>query len=111
MWQTYIRNLPNVGIAIALFALMPFPTDFYLVTRFGICVTAGLFAYRLYLSNPEDQKGWWILLAACAVLYNPIFPIYLNERIIWMIVNVLTALLFWYTGKLLKQNISKSQKP
>jgi hypothetical protein len=110
MWKTYIKNLPTVGIAIALIALLPFPTDFYLITRLGICLTAGLLAYRLYSSNPEDQKGWWVLLAACAVFYNPIFPIYLHERIIWMIINVLTAVLFWHSGRLLKQNISKLRK-
>jgi len=73
---SYKSNLPQIGIAISLLALLPFPTDFYLLTRLGICVTAGLLAYQLYKSNPDEQQGWWVLMAACAVFYNPVFPQY-----------------------------------
>ena len=107
---SYKSNLPQIGIAISLLALLPFPTDFYLLTRLGICVTAGLLAYQLYKSNPDEQQGWWVLMAACAVFYNPVFPQYLHSRELWMIINILTALLFWQCGKMEKERANKSQK-
>ena len=101
--HSYKSNLSKVGIGISLLALLPWPTDFYLITRLGISLTAGLLAYALYKSKPEDQEGWWVLLGACTILYNPIFPVYLNSRPTWMFLNILTALLFWKCGKLLKE--------
>ena len=103
--------LPKFGIFVCIIALLPWPTEFYIFTRICLFSVAGLLARQLYKSKPDDQQGWWILLIACAVLYNPIFPIYLNSRLGWMIINVLTALLFFHSSKLITEYNKKSKSP
>jgi len=106
-----LGHLPKFGIFICIIALLPWPTEFYIFTRICLFTVAGLLAHQLYKSNPEDQQGWWILLIACAILYNPIFPIYLNNRLSWMIINILTALLFFHSSKLMTEFNKKSKSP
>ena len=91
-------NASKVGIVICLVAVLPWPTPFYMLTRLGICVSAGLLAYQLYKAKPDDQQGLWVLLCGCAVLFNPIFPIYLHSQLVWMLLDILTALLFYKAG-------------
>ena len=91
-------DVSKVGIVICLIAVLPWPTPFYMLTRLGICVSAGLLAYQLYKAKPDDQQGLWVLLCGCAVLFNPIFPIYLHSQPLWMVLDILTAMLFFKAG-------------
>ena len=91
-------DVSKVGIVICLVAVLPWPTPFYMLTRLGICVSAGLLAYQLYKAKPDDQQGLWVLLCGCAVLFNPIFPIYLHSQPLWMVLDILTAFLFYKAG-------------
>ena len=58
----------------------------------SFCVSAIFMAVRA-TKTPNGQLAMW-LFGGLALLYNPILPVHLNEKAIWMIVNALTALLF-----------------
>jgi len=43
------------------------------------------------------------VFGALAVLYNPIIPVHLYEKEIWMIVNLVTAAVFFFKRDLLSR--------
>ena len=56
-----------------------------------VCGCSLYYAYHLY--EKKDQTFTWVF-GFFAVLYNPIIPVYLYEKQIWTIVNIVTAVVF-----------------
>ena len=75
-------------MAIGIF---PMPYGYYNLSRIVVCACSIYFAYNLY--KDDDMTFVWIF-GFLSVLYNPIIPIHLYEKQIWIVVNILTALLF-----------------
>ena len=71
--------------------MLPMPYGYYFLSRLVVCVCALFFASCLY-KNMQSQTVW--LFAGIAILYNPIIPIHLGEKSIWIVVNIITAILF-----------------
>ena len=42
-------------------------------------------------------------LGGLAVLYNPVLPIYLGEKGLWIIANIATVVLFWMVSGRLRR--------
>ena len=78
-------------ILVMAIGFLPMPYGYYNLSRIVVCVCSIYFAYNLY--KQDDITFVWIF-GLLAVLYNPIIPIHLYEKKIWMIVNILTAVLF-----------------
>ena len=91
------------GAFVALISVFPFNDGFYIFTRVVVCLSAlyGIF----YLNKKEDSS--WIIFALIAVLYNPIVPVYLHSRPLWVVINVLTSIFFFRTY----YNSGKSDNP
>lgn len=88
---------PAKGASLAatlavLIALGPLPYGYYLLLRLLLCVVSLflMIGARLHL---EDWHRW--TLGALAVLYNPIFPIALGQKTIWVMANLFTVIVFW----------------
>lgn len=83
------------SIAVA-FALASMPYGYYMLLRALLC---GISLFLLLGSTLQlrDWEKW--LLGACAVMYNPIFPISLGSKAIWTILNVVTVVLFWLVAR------------
>jgi hypothetical protein len=83
---------PRIFIAasfIALISIYPFDTSFYLITRTVVCAASVIAAVQMY------NKHWlWIAFGFLAFLYNPVFPVYLKDKDMWSIINVVTSFLF-----------------
>ena len=75
---------------ISMISLAPFDAPFYTFTRIAITLCGIAAIVRLY---PKGD-GWWIPFAAITILFNPILPVYLGVKVAWMVINVVTALLF-----------------
>ena len=88
--------IPLVGALISLIALLPFPVEFYTFTRITISLCSAYAAFGFY----KEDHNVWIVFALVTVLYNPILPIYLYDRSLWQVLNVLTALVFSYSYSL-----------
>jgi len=73
-----------------LLSVLPFDIGFYTFTRIAITLCSIAAIIKLY----SEENSVWILFAAIAILYNPIVPIYLNEKSLWIVVNILTAISF-----------------
>lgn len=90
------------GLLIAIcallgLALLPMSYGYYMFLRLAVC------AYAIFVFTQEQKKGVCfgsVSAAAIALLYNPIFRVYLDKEV-WMGVNVATAvvLVIVFTSK------------
>ena len=84
-------------MAIGLFDL---PYGYYNLLKLVVCASSIYFAYQMNLKN--DPLFPWVF-GFFAVLYNPIVPIYLYKKELWIIVNIFTALAFYLKRDAFKQ--------
>lgn len=87
LWALWI--LPAVLLMIAI---LPLPYAYYTFLRLAICAASVFLAYQHFVHQDSVDK-WVVLLAAIALLYNPLIPVYLTREI-WSVLNVITAAAF-----------------
>ena len=77
--------------ALLLLAVADLPIGYYTILR--IIITIG--ACLIILNDYKGEIGSWIILfGIVALIFNPLFPIYLNDKDAWLPIDLLTALLF-----------------
>ncbi len=74
-----------------LLALFPMPIEYYTFLR--ILTTIGAVAV-LVNEMKRDVTLTGILFIVVLIVFNPIFPIYLYKKYLWMPLDILTAALF-----------------
>ena len=79
-------------IVVLVIGILPLPIGYYTLSRLVVSVSALYFAYNFYKKN--DTTNIWIF-GFIAILYNPIIPVYLYEKFIWIIVNIITIFVFY----------------
>ena len=82
----WIAPLVVMGIG-----LLPMPYGYYFLSRLVVFVCAIYFAIQLNSQN--DTTLVWVF-GFFALLYNPIIPIHLGSKGLWIIVNLITAGVF-----------------
>ena len=80
---------PVVAMAIGI---LPVSYGYYTLSRLVVCGCSVYFAYRLYRKN---QTSFVWVFGFLAVLYNPIIPVHLYQKEIWVVVNAITAIFFF----------------
>ena len=80
---------PAVLLIIA--PLIPFPYGFYIFLRIIVTVTAAYIIYDTYKSFKGINETI-IIFSIIAILYNPIIPVHLYDKEIWMVVNIITGI-------------------
>ncbi|WP_421945500.1 DUF6804 family protein [Pedobacter sp.] len=72
-------------------AILKLPIGYYTFLRYAISIGA-LFA----ISNSVVNKNfyWIAIFSVILTLFNPIFPIYLRLKMIWIIFDAITGILF-----------------
>ena len=83
-------------IIVMAIGFLPMPYGYYNLSRLVICICSLFYAYQLYKKG--DMTFVWIF-GFVAILYNPIVPVHLYEKQIWMVVNIITGLLFFFKRK------------
>jgi len=79
-------------IIVLAIGILPMPIGYYTLSRLVVCASALYFAISFY--KKKDNTNLWIF-GFIAILYNPIIPVYLYEKAIWIIVNLITIFLFY----------------
>ena len=64
--------------------VLPMPIDYYDILRFAVSAVA--------LLNIFKEKYIYIPIL---IIFNPIIPVYLYEKIIWIVVNLITIFAFY----------------
>ncbi len=80
---------PAIVLIIGLF---PLPIGYYTLTRLVVCGCAFYYAFNLY-KKKENTLTW--IFGFLVVLYNPVIPVYLYEKAIWVFVNIITIFAFY----------------
>lgn len=87
---TNIVRITSVCCAILLFiAVLPASRDYYWTLRTLVFLGAILVILQNF-----SQPLWVVLFGAVLVLFNPIFPIYLYRKVLWMPIDIAVGLLF-----------------
>ena len=94
----WIAPLVVMGIGV-----LPMPYGYYNILRVVVCVSAVFMAVRAMKTQNRQLEAW--LFGGLALLYNPILPVHLNDRAIWMMVNAFTAFVF-----IVFRNLAPSEK-
>lgn len=76
-------------------ALAPLPIGYYTLLRMLVTLTAVLLAVNYY---KNDKIEWTITFGIIALIFNPLIPIYLGDKSVWMAIDLLVGVLFIYQG-------------
>ena len=98
-------KMKNICISSGLLLLLAIPSfwpyGFYIFLRWAICFVSILVAYGFYKSK---LNGWAMVFGAIAILFNPIFPVYLNKAS-WVLIDIISAILFFIAAYSNKKNV------
>ena len=83
-------------IVVLVIALFPLPIGYYTLSRLVVSACALYYAIQFHKRNNTTYT--WIY-GFLVVLYNPIIPIYLYEKFIWVVVNLITIYIFYKNKK------------
>ena len=87
---------------LALIACFNMPMGYYTFLR--IALTLGALMV-LYSEVQKDVNLLGISFIAIAILFNPIFPVYLYQKSLWIAIDIVTAILllvYWLSQQLKK---------
>jgi len=76
---------------LLILALANLPIGYYTLLR--IVVTIG--AILVLVNEYKGEFTFWIIIfGIIAILFNPLLPIYFNNKEIWMPIDIITGILF-----------------
>ena len=86
-----MKYLLSLCIALLLFCIGDLPIGYYTFVR--IIITIG--AVCIIVNEPvKDLNFWRVAFGLIAIVFNPIFPVYLHNKAIWMPIDIIAAVLF-----------------
>lgn len=86
-----MNKLTAITAILSLIGCFPLPIGYYTFLRIVICISC------IVIIVHDKDRGvniTNILWAVVAVLFNPIFPVYLHEKAIWIVLDIIAAILF-----------------
>lgn len=86
-----MKVIPIACAAFLLLAIFRFPIGYYTFLRIVITIGA------IIILSEEFKKElniWLVLFGMKVILFNPVFPIYLYKKSLWVPIDIAAALLF-----------------
>ena len=85
-----MKRVLLVCAAFLFMGIAHFPIGFYTAVRIVVCLGSCLVIY-------DEFKGefslWIILFGLMAILFNPIVPVFLNNREAWMPIDIICGII------------------
>lgn len=72
-------------------AVLRLPIDYYTFLRIVISIGAGVALYHLFRNK---IYYWAVVFGFILILFNPIFPVYLHRKPLWVPLDIITGILF-----------------
>lgn len=86
--------IPAVFLLIGLADL---PIGYYTFLRIVVFIASCLLSLKTY--NEKNKLSLWtIIFAFTAILFNPLIPVYLYDKEIWSILDIIVAVIFIING-------------
>lgn len=81
--------------ALLFIATIQLPIGFYTALRILVFICSILLVRSSY---QDGLTNWMIIFLVIAVLFNPILPVYLYKKSIWIPIDVIAGILFLAKG-------------
>ena len=94
-----MKYLLSLCIVLLLLCMGDLPIGYYTFVR--IIITIG--AVCIIVNEPvKDLNFWRVAFGLIAIVFNPIIPVYLHDKAIWMPIDIIAAILFTIKLSILK---------
>lgn len=95
-----MKTLLLICAGLLFIGLIDFPIGYYTLLR--IIVTIGSVA--VVVTEFENRLNFWVItFGLIAIVFNPLIPIYLNDKSAWMPINTIVGIIFVIKSFTLKQ--------
>ena len=85
------QNWFNIlAVIVLLVAITDQPYSYYQFLRWAIMLIG---AYTAYIAYNNKQNNWAWAFGIIAILFNPIFPFYMQKST-WQLIDLITAVVF-----------------
>ncbi len=74
-------------------AILPLPLFYYTLLRIIVFIASGIVVYYF---GRQKEFHWVIVFGIILILFNPIFPIHLYLKSIWIPIDIVTGILFLF---------------
>ena len=95
--------MKNICIVCGILLLLAIPSwwpyIFFTLLRWIVCAISIYVAYGFYKSK---LTGWTFIFSAVAILFNPIYPIYLAKSS-WVGIDFISSILFFVSAYSVKK--------
>ena len=81
---------------LLLVAILDMPSEYYEFLRVSVFSVSAFVAYKTYEAKDNAMAVAFIIVA---VLFNPIYPIYLDNETLWKFIDFATAVLFIFNAR------------
>ena len=95
-----MKQLLLICAGLMFFGIINLPIGYYTLLR--IIVTIGSVA--VVVSEYEKGLNFWVItFALIAILFNPLMPIYLNDKSAWIPIDIIGGIIFVIKSFTVKQ--------
>ncbi|MCZ4245260.1 DUF6804 family protein [Pedobacter punctiformis] len=102
-----MKSLFILCSASCFIATLKLPIEYYTFLRIVISLGSILMIYDLL---NHKNYSWIIVFVAVFIFFNPVFPIYLHRKSIWLPFDIATGILFLLLAFLRKKDKVKEEK-
>lgn len=93
--------------ACCFIAILKLPIAYYTFLRLIVSLGAILAIYNFL---KYKNHSWLVVFVSLLILFNPVFPIYLHRKSIWMPLDIIAGILFLLIGTYNKKEPIKEEK-
>lgn len=97
-----MKKLLFIASGMLFLAIADLPIGYYTVVRFAATIAAIAVIVKEY---DKEFTPWIIIFGLIAIVFNPIFPVYLNDKSIWMGIDFIAGILFLIKAITIKSEI------
>jgi len=91
--HSFLKTPAVISAIMLLLAFLDWNYGYYSFLRLVVTGTAIYYVYYLYTEFKEQNSWSWILIGI-ALLFNPIIPVYLQDKSLWLIIDIFVASFF-----------------
>lgn len=96
-----MRTLLLICVGLLLLALIDLPIGYYTFLRIVVTIGAG----AVVITELENGINFWVIVfGLITILFNPLIPVYLGDKDVWMPIDIIVAILFGVKSFTTKSN-------
>ena len=95
-----LSKIAYFSAILLVLGIFSWPYGYFVMLRWIVCGTAIVLANKYF----ELKLNHWTVIFGCiALIFNPIFPVYLSKAV-WVSIDFISAILFFLVGYSIRTN-------